>query len=369
MCFNPDVATFTEKICILHDHFTRILIRAGEECDGIYLFRGAVGIQAHAVSSRVCGRELWHRRLGYPSSSLLNHLSGVVDLRGSRHDTQYLCDVCVRAKQPHLSFSESDNKAVAIFDLIYYDIWGPYCTPSKCGSTYFLTIVDDHSRAVWVFLMRAKSEVAILLPYFCALAERQFYKSVRVIRSDNGAEFMGLKSYFGSQGIIHQNSCVGTPQQNGRVERKHRHILNIARSLHFQANLPIEFWGDCVLTAAYLINRTLSTILAGKTSYEILFDKQPNYDLIRVFGCLCYAHKGTGLQDKFDNEAHVVFFLDTLMVKKAGEFTIWKLRSIMSLAMLFSKNIYFHFFLIYHLLRRQINPCQLLSHLTMMMCL
>ena len=47
------------------------------------------------------------------------------------------------------------------------------------------------------------------------------------------------------QGIIHQTSCIGTPQQNERVKRKHRHILNIARSLRFQGNLPIQFWGVC----------------------------------------------------------------------------------------------------------------------------
>ena len=49
------------------------------------------------------------------------------------------------------------------------------------------------------------------------------------------------ENYFLEQGIVFQSSCVGTPQQNVRVERKHMHILNIARALHFQGHIPINF--------------------------------------------------------------------------------------------------------------------------------
>jgi len=79
------------------------------------------------------------------------------------------------------------------------------------------------------------------------------------------------------------------PQKNRRVECKHRHILNVARTLRFQACLRISFWGECVLTAAYLINRTPSKLLKGKTPHEVLFGCKPSYDEVRVFGVLCFA--------------------------------------------------------------------------------
>ena len=72
-----------------------------------------------------------------------------------------------------------------------------------------------------------------VLPNFVALINRQFGRELKMVKSDNGTEFVCLSKYFAERGIVHQTSCVGTPQQNGRVERKHRHILNVARSLLF----------------------------------------------------------------------------------------------------------------------------------------
>ncbi|GAA0143116.1 transmembrane signal receptor [Lithospermum erythrorhizon] len=120
--------------------------------------------------------------------------------------------------------------------------------------------------------MNDKTEVFTLFTRFLAIVERQLDARVKTVRSDNGTEFFCLKQYFAERGIIFQTSCVGTPQQNGRVERKHRHILNVARALKFHAHLLTEFWGDCVLTAGYLINRTPSQVLGFKTPYEYLFD-------------------------------------------------------------------------------------------------
>ena len=159
------------------------------------------------------------------------------------------CDVCHRVKQTRNSFTLNEIIASKLFDLIHCDLWGKYHTPSLSGCHYFLCIVDDFSRATWVYLLRDKIKMYDHIVQFCCMVKTQFGKHVQRVRSDNGTEFTRgkLQEYFLKWGILHETSCVDTPQQNGRVEQKNRHLLNIARALLFQASLPIRFWGNLSL--------------------------------------------------------------------------------------------------------------------------
>lgn len=87
--------------------------------------------------------------------------------------------------------------------MTHTNLWGAYRTPSTCGAVYFLTIVGGYSTVVWVSLLSEKKEVEQIVKKNCAMVERQFQKLVKTVRSDNGTEFLGLKSYFAAQGIIH----------------------------------------------------------------------------------------------------------------------------------------------------------------------
>ena len=66
-------------------------------------------------------------------------------------------------------------------------------------------------------------------------------------------------------GIIHQSSCSHSLQQNGIVERKNSHLLEVARSIIFTTNVLKTVWGDAVLTVYYLINRMPSRVLEFQT--------------------------------------------------------------------------------------------------------
>ena len=110
----------------------------------------------------------------------------------------------------------------------------------------------------------------------------------KTIRTDNGSEFL-LPAFYASKGIIHQKSCVETPQQNARVERKHQNILNVGRALLFQSKLPKSYWSYVVLHAVFLINRVTTPLLNNKSPFQMLYNNIPDPTIFKVFGSLCFA--------------------------------------------------------------------------------
>lgn len=97
-----------------------------------------------------------------------------------------------------------------------------------------------------------------------------------------------LEDLLKENGIIHHYYCPYSPQQNSKVERKHRDLLNIARAIKLQAALPIRYWGFCILAATHILNRTYSKSLENKIPYEVLHNIKPDILLTKTIGCLCY---------------------------------------------------------------------------------
>uniref|UniRef100_A0A803PEQ1 Uncharacterized protein n=1 Tax=Cannabis sativa TaxID=3483 RepID=A0A803PEQ1_CANSA len=64
-----------------------------------------------------------------------------------------------------------------------------------------------------------------------------------------------------------------------------------------QSGLSHGFWGEAVMTSAYLINTCPSSVIEFKTPKERWSGKPPNLSNLRVFGCSAYVHQSVGTLD------------------------------------------------------------------------
>uniref|UniRef100_A0A2N9FZB6 Integrase catalytic domain-containing protein n=1 Tax=Fagus sylvatica TaxID=28930 RepID=A0A2N9FZB6_FAGSY len=263
---------------------------------------------AHTAS--VFPLSLWHLRLGHVSVQKLRSLVSSGFLGQVKHDSVD-CVSCQLAKQPALSFTNSDSSSHASFDLIHSDIWGPSPTATVGGSKYFVIFVDDFSRYTWIYLMHNRSELAQIYRTFAQMISTQFSKTIKIFRTDNAMEYRDSQflDFIHTQGTIIQRSCAGTSQQNGRAERKHRHILDSVRAFLISASCPERFWGEAALTAVYTINRLPSSALQNVTPFECLYGTPASYSSLRVFGCACFVLLQPHEHSKLEPRSRLCCFL------------------------------------------------------------
>jgi hypothetical protein len=263
-----------------------------------------------APTASVFPLSLWHLRLGHVSVQKLRTLISSGFLGQVKHDSVD-CVSCQLAKQPALSFNNSDSFSHASFDLIHSDIWGPSPTATVGGSKYFVIFVDDFSRYTWIYLMHNRSELSQIYRTFAQMISTQFSKTIKIFRTDNAMEYRDSQflDFIHTQGTIIQRSCAGTSQQNGRAERKHRHILDSVRAFLISASCPERFWGEAALTAVYTINRLPSSALQNVTPFERLYGTPASYSSLRVFGCACFVLLQPHEHSKLDPRSRLCCFL------------------------------------------------------------
>ena len=109
--------------------------------------------------------------------------------------------------------------------------------------------------------------------------------------------------------MIHRLACPYSHQQNGKVERKHRHLTETGLALLATTSLPLNFWDEVFLIATYLINRLPSYNLSQKSPFELNNYLKPDYSFMKIFCCACYPYLRPYNSNKFDYKSHKCLFL------------------------------------------------------------
>ncbi len=196
-------------------------------------------------------------------------------------------------------------------EIVHTDVCGPMKTTSHGGARYFLTFIDDFSRKTHVYLLKAKGETFEKFKQYKALVENEIGHKIKVLRSDNGREFVSKKfdAFLAECGIQRQTSAPYSPQQNSVAKRANRTIMECARSMILAQGLELEFWGEAVNTAVYIKNRCPTKAIDSNTPQEAWSGRKPNVSHLRVFGCKAFAHVPYEKRNKLESKSMPCVFL------------------------------------------------------------
>ncbi len=171
--------------------------------------------------------------------------------------------------------------------IVHTNVCGPMKTTSHVGARYFLTFIDDFSKKIHVYLLKAKGEAFEKFKQYKALVENEIGHKIKVLCSNNGGEFVFKKfdAFLAECGIQRQTSAPYSPQQNGVAECANRTIMECARSMILTQGLELEFWGESVNTAVYIKNRCPTKALDSKTPQEAWSGRKPDVSYLKKIGC------------------------------------------------------------------------------------
>lgn len=256
-------------------------------------------------------QNLWHFRLGHLNPNDMKKLikqgmvNGMQDV--SIDDDSKFCESCVYGKQAKASFPRNKRaRSKRVLELIHTDVCGPMTVPSWNGSLYFVSFIDDYSRASMIYCIEKKSDVYSKLIEFVSMAEAYHNCRVSKIKLDNGGEYSSndLKDYCKQKGIQLLYTVPYNPEMNSVAERLNRTLVEKARSMLIGSGIDWHFWNEAIATANYLRNRSPTNAwgrqFINKTPAELWYGSKPDLSNIRIFGSMCYNQIPAEKRKKLD---------------------------------------------------------------------
>ncbi|GJR68716.1 zinc finger, CCHC-type containing protein [Tanacetum coccineum] len=302
-----DVWLHNDYLKVYNEQRTLVL-KVQRSANRLYKIALKIAKPACLAASVVDDAWTWHARLGHANFYTLEFMGKkrmVTGMPCVSHPKQ-LCSGCVVAKQTRKSFpNEAQWRASKPLELLHADLCGPITPQSTGGNRYFLLIVDDWCRYMWVYFLKSKDEALAKFKIFKAQVEMETEHKVKALRTDRGGEFNShaFVKFCQKEGIQRQTTAPYTPQQNGVVERRNRTVVEMTRSLLKGMNLPDSLWAEAVRHAVYLLNRLPTKAVKDITPYEGLKKRKPNLEYLKIFGCLAFVKKVGGHLTKLEDRS------------------------------------------------------------------
>ncbi|WKA00249.1 hypothetical protein VitviT2T_018628 [Vitis vinifera] len=297
--------------------------------------------KGHVFSAKIDESVVWHKRYGHFNLKSLRFMqeAGMVEDMPEILVNAQTCESCELGKQQRQPFPQNMSKrATHKLELIHSDICGPMSTTSLSNNVYFALFIDDLSRMTWVYFLKTKSQVLFVFKSFKKMVETQSGQNVKVLRTDNGGEYISkeFNVFCQEAGIVHQLTAPYSPQQNGISERKNRTVMEMARCMLFEKKLPKLLWAEAVNTSVYLLNKLPTKSVQSKTPIEAWSGVKPSVKHLKVFGSFCYLHVPSVKRGKLDERAEKGVF-----VGYAAESKGYRIYSLSRMKIVISRDVHF----------------------------
>ena len=247
---------------------------------------------------------LWHRRFGHLGLEATRAVLTKNYATGLEHTGSFErshCISCLIGKSPQQPYTHHGHRATKPGDLLHMDTCGPFPTLTPQKHSSFLASLDDHSQFGFTDLHQRKDQSFDSYRRNEATIELVTGNRIRAIRCDGAPELCQgrLGSHLRDRGIAVQTTAPYAHQQNGRIERYIRTLVDGMQTLLADSGLPFSFWGDALSTTRYLRNRLPSSVLpADITPYESFHHSKPDLSHLRVWGCQCFVTIAPELRTK-----------------------------------------------------------------------
>jgi len=238
---------FYPSCFFVKDRISGKILHQGPSRHGLYHWFSPMAASPSIFSSTRTTFVYWHTRLGHPADHIVHTVFSKFQLPFISNKKHIICPACQHGKSHQLPFSSSETKSNVRLELIFSDVWGPSPILSNNGARFYVIFVDHFSKFTWLYPIAWKSNVFSIFPKFQAYVEHQFNHKIKSIQTDGGGEYTKLRHHFASHSIHHRITCPHTHQQNGSVERKHRHIVEMGLTLLAHCSVPLQYWAKAFL--------------------------------------------------------------------------------------------------------------------------
>jgi transposase InsO family protein len=288
----------------VRDEDRRLLAKINRNAGRLYVLDVDI---AQPVCLAMRGEEeawVWHARIGHLHFAALHKMGcdGLVKGMPLLSQVEQVCEACLAGKHRRSPFPhQAQRRATEVLHLLHGDICGPITPPTPSGNRYFLLLVDDYSRYMWICLLSTKDVAADAIKRVQAAAERKTGKKLQALRTARGGEFAATDfvKYCVELGVHRQLTASCSPQQNGVVERCNQTVVGTREEYDEGQGSSGSILGEAVTSKS----------VQGKTPYELWTGSTPGVQHLRTFGCIAHIKTTTPHLKKLDDRSRRMIFV------------------------------------------------------------